>query len=112
MGSPDTPFEVFEGLQLGERRRPDGYGQHLVDAYAGEAPRSTDSVTRGRRKRTAAATEAVKRRRAQRVALELGARIGQLEDEWIVTLACVLVDQVDERNLREAMDRKWREMYG
>lgn len=51
------------------------------------------------RARTAAATEANKRRKAERVCLEVGLRLEHLDDERLQLLAAVLVVEVLERGL-------------
>ncbi len=73
----------------------------------------TDSVVRQRKPpRTEAATRATRRRRAQRLALELSARLAQLSDEWLTTFACALLDEIDRRGARRLLYDKWEEMNG
>lgn len=50
-------------------------------------------------RRTAAATETVKRRRTQRLALDLSERIPLLDDEWLTALAGVVLAECDARGL-------------
>lgn len=62
------------------------------------APRSPETVNR--RRRTAAATMAVRRRRAEKLALDLAPRVPLLEDMWVQALAFVVVSEVRRRGLQ------------
>lgn len=62
--------------------------------------------------RTARATESARRRKTERLALELAARLGQLSDDWLVHLACLVLEQVGERDLEQKMKTVWEEKYG
>lgn len=49
--------------------------------------------------RTAAATETVKRRRAQRLVSDLCPRVTLLDDDWLTALAGVVLAECDHRGL-------------
>ncbi len=72
----------------------------------------TNSVERAKRPRTAAATEAVRRRAARRLSVDLMARLDMLGDDELVTLACVTREWALHRGLHEQLQERWRFIYG
>jgi hypothetical protein len=49
--------------------------------------------------RTAAATAAGKRAKAERLASEVGIRVSQLDNDWLLALALVVVSELEYRAL-------------
>jgi hypothetical protein len=49
--------------------------------------------------RTAAATEARKRAKAERLAVELAPRVALLDDQWVIALADRIVEELVQRGL-------------
>lgn len=72
----------------------------------------TDSAVREGLPRTARATEALKRRRVERLAREVWARMDELSDEMIVNMTIGMFGWVEERGLWDSVNEKWEKLNG